>query len=339
MASSPQPANLTLEANLYLFHHIFLPPKLPQADDYSPSFEINILDYVVNALRAFGSHVPSQEATIFTTITTMISRLRDICTFPDGINEKELEKALKELDQQGDELLLLAVSNQEPGGFLPIYVREQNAGILMTRNGDAIQVDSFELSPLNSPVIKTVDRLQRVFPGPTLALDLTTFNEAGFCETLVRTLGRMSRQSAAGTKPKVKNAGQLHDEDRDTTDPRMVTQLIMAFIRPRCTSVVALQIQKNTREEVMWNDSRSPWRRSSLWLLVRVVLQLVFCRLTDEVKGDDLYKRFMVYFMSSVVDAPLRIMPSESIHLMNSKIGRRLLKLDLSEEPSWFSSV
>lgn len=106
MASSPQPANLTLEANLYLFHHIFLPPKLPQADDYSPSFEINILDYVVNALRAFGSHVPSQEATIFTTITTMISRLRDICTFPDGINEKELEKALKELDQQGEMSLM-----------------------------------------------------------------------------------------------------------------------------------------------------------------------------------------------------------------------------------------
>lgn len=99
-------------------------------------------------------------------------------------------------------------------------MREQNAGILITRNADVIHVESFELSPRNESVMTTVCRLQRVFPGPTLALDLATFNEPGMRDALAQTLAQMSDQSVAGTKPKVKTSGQKHDENRDTTDPK-----------------------------------------------------------------------------------------------------------------------
>ncbi|KAJ6065904.1 hypothetical protein N7444_001557 [Penicillium canescens] len=149
----------------------------------------------------------------------------------------------------------------------------------------------------------------------------------------------MSHQPAAGMKQKVKKAQQEHDEDRDTTHPKMVTELLMATLRPVSTDVSAIQVRKNTREEVMWRDSRSPWRRSALWLLMRVTLQLVFRRLSDEVKLDDLYKQFMVFFMSFVVDKTSVALPNEALFCMNAKIVRRLLKLELSNAPAWFASV
>ncbi|PLB53474.1 hypothetical protein P170DRAFT_473334 [Aspergillus steynii IBT 23096] len=320
MPSSPPP--LTLESSLYLFHHVFLPPKLPQSNDYSAQHELLLLDRVKDALCDFSSNAQSRDVAIITTALSMMRVLRAILGSEGEVNEEALRKALQNLDVEG--------------GILPIYVRDQNAGILLTRTGNAINVESFELSPRNGDVMATVGRLQRVFPGPTLALVQSTFSEPRFQQAISQTVSRMSNQSVAGTKLKVKKAGQMHDEDRDTTHPKMVTEFIMAILRPRCTDVDVLQIQKNTREEVLWNDCRSPWRRSALWLLTRVVLQLVFQR---ERRSDDLYKGFMVFFMASLVQTAPPDLPSEMLYLMTLKIARRLIKLDLSDEPPWLKFV
>ena len=144
----------------------------------------------------------------------------------------------------------------------------------MTRDEKAIHVEVFELSPQNEAVYSTAGRLQRQFPGPSFMLDRATFNAPGFQDTLTNTLSTMSHQSAPGTKSRVKKAGQEHDEERDTTDPKMVTEFLVAFLRPYATIFDGLQVQKNTREEVLWLDAGLPWRRSPLWLLVRVALQV-----------------------------------------------------------------
>ena len=172
----------------------------------------------------------------------------------------------------------------------------------MHKDGKTIQIESFELSPRNEAVIGTLGRLKRNSPGPTLATDLDTFNEPGFIDTIASTIAKMSEQSVAGTKSKVRKAGQEHDEDRDTTHPKTITELFMSFLRPLCIAIENSQIQKNTRDEVMWLDARSPWRRSPLWLFTRVVLQLVFRRLSLGGEASDLYKQYMVVFMSTIIE-------------------------------------
>lgn len=82
-----------------------------------------------------------------------------------------------------------------------------------------------------------------------------TFKEPGFQEVIAQALAKMSSQSVAGTKEKVRKAGQQHDEDRETIDPKMVTELIIAVLRPRCVDAKSVQIQKDTREEVMVKQS------------------------------------------------------------------------------------
>ncbi|KAF7173011.1 hypothetical protein CNMCM6106_007163 [Aspergillus hiratsukae] len=327
MSAPPTAPALSLEASLYLFHHVFLPPKLPQSDDYDAGCELILLDSVIKTLQTFSALVPNQHRQVLGPVITMVARLREIRGSHGDVSEGKLKEALQKLDTEG--------------GVLPVHVRSQNAAVLMTRNDNAIHVEAFELSPQNEAVNSTVGRLQRRFPGPSFMLDRATFNAPGLQDTIAQTLATMSHQSVAGTKPKVKKARQEHDEDRDTTNPKMVTEFLAAFLRPCAAVFDGLQIQKNTREEVLWLDSRFPWRRSPLWLLVRVALQVILRRLCrrDGI-SDDIYKHYMVYYMSSILnDCLKKTMSDEQFYLMNAKIARRLHKLDLSHLPAWFPFV
>ncbi|EMR61771.1 hypothetical protein UCREL1_11298 [Eutypa lata UCREL1] len=140
----------------------------------------------------------------------------------------------------------------------------------------------------------------------------------------------MSHQIAYGTTPKVKKAGRMHDEDRDTIHPKMVTELLSALLMSVGEPIEARHIWKNTREEVLWEDSRLPWHRSPLWLLIRISLQLHFSR--SKVKTcdqeDDYYKNFMVFFLTNLLlqshEYPLS---SETMSVISAKLSRRYLKL------------
>ncbi|PHH66137.1 hypothetical protein CDD81_200 [Ophiocordyceps australis] len=88
-----------------------------------------------------------------------------------------------------------------PGALAAFYITAQNAGILVSNIDKAICFEFFELSPTE------------------------------FQATMANTLVTMSRQTVQGTKEKARKAGQDHDEDRDTTHPRIVTELLMSILR------------------------------------------------------------------------------------------------------------
>ncbi|KAK5188622.1 hypothetical protein LTR92_011357 [Exophiala xenobiotica] len=142
----------------------------------------------------------------------------------------------------------------------------------------------------------------------------------------------MSHQPAVGTKPQVKKAGSKHDENRDSTHPKMVTELFVGFLSAIGEAVKVTPLFKDTREEVMWSDALLPWRRSPLWMLLRVSMQLVFSRWQDihELLAE-YYKTFIVFLMGEVLQLSLgHNIPSDLLYAMNAKLGRRLLKLDPS---------
>ncbi|KAJ5925771.1 hypothetical protein N7454_007281 [Penicillium verhagenii] len=318
---------ISREDSLFLFHHLFLPPGLPQSSDFNPKNDILLLKAVIDALDGFRVHFHDQELAALTTIHTMFVRLKKTWSSDGNLLERELYEQFESLKKEGD--------------LLPIYVREQNAGVLFTNHENSVHVESFDLSPRNSPVIMTTGRLIRTFPGPAISMDGAVFNDPALQTMIAQTLTKMNYQAAPETKAKVKKAHQTHDEDRDTTHPKMVTEFLMAMLHPLGSSVDTLQIQKHTREEVMWHNSRLPWRRSALWLFIRVLIQLVLLRLSVEGNTVDLYKQFILYFMCSTLRASLEFTgtPSEEIYLMNAKISRRLVKLELPTEPTWFTSA
>ncbi|KAJ5703356.1 hypothetical protein N7493_011745 [Penicillium malachiteum] len=310
----------------YIFHHVFLPPKLPEGNDYNPLLETLLLKELVIALRSFADNVDLHDHTIsdvFQTLILTINRLIGICGPRGELSETKLTKAMATL--------------QAEGGVLPIFVREQNAGILMTRKDDKINIECFELSARNQAVIETVGRLVRTFPGPGIAVEEVHFGNPKFLDAIGQTIACMSHQAVAGTKAKAKKAGQMHAEDRDTTDPVMVTGFLMSILRPLSTNMEETQIEKRIREDVLWDNSRLPWRRSAMWLFVRVTIQLIIARSLDEKSALKVYKEFMAFFMSGLAKAAANTVSMEELFLMNAKLTRRLLKMDPPLNPDCFS--
>jgi hypothetical protein len=120
-----------------------------------------------------------------------------------------------------------------------------------------------------------VGSLVRTFPGCASKVPLATMREEAFVQSLAFTLAKMSTQAAPGFQPQVRKTGQLLDEYRDTTNPGLVTDWFIIYIAALGVLTETARIPKNTREEVLWRDCLQPWRQIPLWLLVRVVLQLL----------------------------------------------------------------
>ncbi|KAK3612988.1 hypothetical protein LTR22_028358, partial [Elasticomyces elasticus] len=130
----------------------------------------------------------------------------------------------------------------------------------------------------------------------------------------------MSHQAAPGMQPQARKAGTNMDEDRDTTHPGMISDLVMGFLSATGRPAQVNTISKNTREEVLWHNARSPWRRSPVWMLLRVGLQLKF--------PHDLYKEFIVFMMSRVInDSRNQRLSSDLRYAMMAKVARRVVKL------------
>ncbi|TKA23246.1 hypothetical protein B0A54_17994 [Friedmanniomyces endolithicus] len=240
----------------------------------------------------------------------MISSMR-YCHIQELVDVKKLAELLHDLPRQGGAILL--------------YISAQNAGMLTSRVSDqdsdlAIRFEAFELSPRNNAVYQEAGRLHRSFPGSAVDIDLKVFAETGLVVTIARTLAKMSHQAAPGMQPQARKAGTNMDEDRDTTHPGMISELVMGFLNVTGHPAQVNIISKNTREEVLWRDARSPWRRYPVWMLLRVALQLKF--------PHDLYKEFIVFMMSRVInDSRNQHLSSDLRYAMMAKVARRVVKL------------
>ncbi|KAM3067027.1 hypothetical protein ACMFMG_011809 [Clarireedia jacksonii] len=312
-----------LEAVMYMLYHIFLPPNLPQQDDFNPQHETFLLNTIDDALQKFKAATEESLQHIIECVIVMVENLRRVREDSGAISEQTLKSALGEL--------------ANIGGVIPLHIKAQNAGIIISQTSDNILFEAFELSPLNESVITTTGRLRRCFPGCAFAVSRSIFNEEGFQTALAQAVAKMSHQSAPDMQPKVRKAKKHHNEDRDTTHPSLVTEYLMSFVRAAGKPVEVSAIWKNTRDEVMWLDSLRPWRRSPLWLLIRVALQLGFSRsVIPKNSPDEVYKAFMAFLLAHILQLAHRSdFPTDMLFAMNAKLSRRLLKLGSVGENRW----
>ncbi|RDA87621.1 hypothetical protein CP532_3820 [Ophiocordyceps camponoti-leonardi (nom. inval.)] len=217
-------------------------------------------------------------------------------------------------------------------------VTAQNAGVVVHKTDESLVFEFFELSPTNSSVFNTHGRLVRRFPATAVSIPEKVFKDPSFQLVLAKTMVKMDSQSVWEMKPKVLKARQKHEEDRDTTDPHIVTELLMSFLKGMGKPVEVKSLCKNTREQVMWSDSKLPWRRSELWLLIRVSLQLTMRRTSGD--SEEVYKSFMVFLLALFLGVARRKgTASDLLHTMTTKICRRLKKLQHPRNGKWLQSI
>ncbi|EWZ78101.1 hypothetical protein FOWG_17578 [Fusarium oxysporum f. sp. lycopersici MN25] len=319
-----KPATLT-KANLeYLAHHIFLPTKLPGGDDSSAKNEILMVNFVLDTLVRFMGECTSEDETAIEACVAMIKGLKISKSAQGSLSANDAQEVLRHLSPQAPVALL--------------HIAAQNGGVLVRKTITSAILETFELSPANKAVMTTQGRLVRQFPANATEIRSVDFEDETFLSVFTKTLEKMSYQTVQETVHKARKAEQEHDEDRETVEPRIVTDLLPSMLRGVGKQVAVPGICKNTREEVMWSNSKLPWRRSPVWFLIRVGLQLTMTRLAR--KDKDPYKEFMVFLMAQVLDVAVKQgVKSDMLHTMSTKLSRRLCKLKYRSNGRWLQSI
>ncbi|KAI9148869.1 hypothetical protein HJFPF1_10912 [Paramyrothecium foliicola] len=316
----------------WIFHHVFLPPRLPSGEE-EKSFEEDLVTLLISSLQQFIRF--QEEAEAADLIEEAISGLKGYQKsqgFHGGVSENDLKELLGSLSEQG-----------KYSGMIPLHIVAQNAGMLMRKTSSGVVIETFRLSPSNGAVYASPGRLKRKFPEAAVVLPLQAIADSEVKSSIACTLEKMSRQPVAEMQPRVRKAKHMQIEERDTVKPFIVTNLFLGIIQALGGCQIQLpKLWKHTREEVMWNHgSKLPWRRSPVWLLLRVALQRTLSPSGAPEEGcQDLYKRFMIFFLSCYLEICLENKSESAVlHIINAKLHRRILKLNLKQPSDWMNLV
>jgi hypothetical protein len=302
---------VTMQANMEdlqrVVNHIFLPPKLPQSADETSDGAL--LNATLSALSSLSSQLlPDTDLVSIRHATVLLKNMK--ASMPSG-----------KIEEPGLLKVLLSLAD---GQSVAVKISAQNAGLLVTRRSEELIFEAFELSAQDGQVIATKGRLVRQFPGVATAVSVSLLQESDFATMLPATLSTMCSQPVSEMQPKSSKNGKQQDERRDTANPAMITELFMGVLAGVGGYTTVSSISKCTRDEVLWCNAEFPWRRSPMWLLIRVALQLVISRSPDGSR--QLYKEIMVFVMSHVLNKSATL-SVDMLFIMKSKIQRRLHKL------------
>ncbi|CZS92555.1 uncharacterized protein RAG0_03169 [Rhynchosporium agropyri] len=216
-ARQPLDTNPGMKTTLSMIYHVFLPPKLPQKDDYTPLRDSALTDMILYSLQKFNNVLCQNDN--LDHVISMVENFRAVHDQYGHVTQTRLEDTLAALSDNELEVTVL-------------HVREQNAGIILRRDPDGVVIEVFELTPANKSVVSTRGRLQRSFPAFAVSIPLTVFSDYGFRVTLSQTVSKMSAEYIDEMQPKVKKAGEKQSEIRDTAIPHLVTEHLLTFSRP-----------------------------------------------------------------------------------------------------------
>lgn len=203
-----------------------------------------------------------------------------------------------------------------------MHIRAQNAALIVRRPAltDLVQFEVFEISPPNTDVMTAEGKLLCSYPGPAIQVPVEVFMDESFLRELSSFLVQMNADVLDST-PTTFKAGSVVYEVRETVHPRYISGLLVGILRGFGQPAVVDRITKRIGDDVLWDKALKPWRRSPLWLVLKVTLQ-------SSLRANNLYKRFMLFFHAHLLRKCVQHdFPSDLLHVMRVKVTRRLSKL------------
>jgi hypothetical protein len=155
-----------------------------------------------------------------------------------------------------------------------MHLRTQNAALIVRRLAltNFAQFEVFEVLPPTGAIMSAKGKLLCSYPGPAIQVPMDTFTNECFLRELSSFLVQMDVDilDSASTTSK---AGSVVHEVRESAHPRYISELLVGILRGFGQPAVVDRITKRVGDEVLWDDAYTPWRRSPLWLILRVSLQ------------------------------------------------------------------
>ena len=200
--------------------------------------------------------------------------------------------------------------------------------LILRRSKRAVIFECFEASPQTAAVLAAKGALTRRFPAHAVSVPLKVFDDPKFQHELADKLSKLDVEEIQEMMPQSHKAGKKMGEIRDTTDPSLVTEMLMAILASLGEPSICQQIQKRTRDDVLWNNCLSPWRRSALWLAIRVAIQTTLTNALGSEEGSSEYKNFMVFLITEIASqASVAKLPEDLCQVVITKVARRASKL------------
>ncbi|KAF8551736.1 hypothetical protein OG21DRAFT_1498931 [Imleria badia] len=317
---------------LYAVTHVFLPVQPPDKSDYTPENDHSLARAVCAAAHAYRTHVcGTSEQAQWHRITRMLDNLQ----------------ASVQPEHMDNDLVISQLRGMQTGDILAFFIRRQNAAIILTKQENFTLCEAFEVSPSEYDVRYTPEPLICSYPRSAVETPNGVFDDRAFQSELANFL----------TRPNDVNLGSpLPPPD----DPQYANALFNGILQsvgadvPRVTKRVALlignlrgggrtpdfsRVIKHVRDHIgrSWeiDGEVSVLRRSPLWLLIRVAIQMS----VNHAPGRALYKHFMLFFTCTLArDESNPNLSCDLLHLMSAQILRRLRKLG-SSVPDWLSEL
>ncbi|KAM5467607.1 hypothetical protein MferCBS49748_003855 [Microsporum ferrugineum] len=306
----------------YVFNHIVLPPRLPgKEENCDDDIRYELLSFLQDASLAFKSDSDKD----LSAIGLSLGKVLEICEATNLGGKLDKSTLLREFQD---------IEFKTP---IILHVKEQNAGLLICkdyRDGEEIVLfEAFEASAVSEKVLSVEGSLQWDFPGEAVVIPYTVFTQESFQKSLSNFLECASTESIKRFAACVLKAGSVAFENRDTTDPALITQMLMTLLEANGSRVFPPLLRKRVRDEVSWAPGGGkPWRRLPFWLVLRVGIERHLRLQFGATKGRAYYKFLVCLMFSGILESGAASLSPDKLSLLKAKLARRLSKLELDRE-------
>jgi hypothetical protein len=209
---------------------------------------------------------------------------------------------------------------------VPVYVAAQNAAVIFRRPHNDLTLESFEVYPPASTVTHTEGKLRITYPSVGR---LSVPTNPHIHKSVSQFISFYARNPMTDAQAE-KNIRTQNTQDHPS--PKYITEHLTGIVRamstnPEETMVQTVYVSKRIDDHVLCErNSEVPWRRSPMWLIIRVALQTTLREWKVEERAG--YKAFMIYAVSSILNAALQVkQPDHLLFVMNAKLARRFCKM------------
>ncbi|CAF4349773.1 unnamed protein product [Rotaria sp. Silwood2] len=310
--------SISQNLNGSILNHLFLPHNLPSSSDTDylidsdHRYEYKLLEYVNEYWQSFDA---KNELSVFQVLKKCFQywaaiQNKENCSVPN------LQSIIQKL---------------VPGDFLPLYFHAQNAAILIEideNHTDQPLISSWQVALPPDVITSSLEPHFSDFPVPVFRLpNRSHLLSRVHCELLIDFMNNTIEHA------KVQKSSYRFDEIRDVPTSHYVcqwwiTQFQDAQVHNQTNPSIAFK--KKHRDQIRHTRSMLPFRRSGLWMTIKVVLHTILVRRLGNI-GTIVYKLLITHFLTYCISEKLsnnyRISNDILMHCLR-KIVRRLNKID-----------
>jgi hypothetical protein len=122
-----------------------------------------------------------------------------------------------------------------------------------------IVFQSFEASPPADQVLAATKALRWGFPSRSAKMPLAALLKPDFLESLAHFLQQASVEPIHSMQARALNNGVDVVEVRDTTNPALVTEILLSIVEAKGEGYHAVKLHKRVRDDVVFSEKKLPW--------------------------------------------------------------------------------